>query len=113
MASVPELTPHALADWFRSGREVTLLDVREVDERDFCKIAGGAAGDLHVPVSEVAVNLETIRAACRPLVVYCHHGVRSRMVADWLAAQGLTDVWNLRGGIEAWSVKVDPGVARY
>ena len=41
-----------------------------------------------------------------PLVVYCHHGVRSRAVAEWLAERGLTGILNLQGGIDAWSREV-------
>src|SRR3954462_6286841 len=110
---VPELTPRELAERLGLGLAVTLLDVREDNGREFCKIVGPTCGDLHIPVSQVAASLNLIRDAGSPLVVYCHHGVRSRMVADWLAAQGLTGVLNLRGGIEAWSLEVDPGVQRY
>ena len=49
----------------------------------------------------------------RPLIVYCHHGVRSLATARWLVAQGIPDVANLEGGIDAWSRTVDPAVPRY
>ena len=50
----------------------------------------------------------------RPTVVLCHHGVRSRNVAEFLTAQaGFTDVMNVRGGIDAWSRVIDPSVRRY
>ncbi len=52
-------------------------------------------------------------ASQKTLVVYCHHGVRSLMVADWLATQGIPGALNLDGGIDAWSSEVDRGVARY
>jgi rhodanese-related sulfurtransferase len=48
-----------------------------------------------------------------PLVVVCHHGVRSMNVTVWLRNQGFENAQSLRGGIDAWSVEVDPKVARY
>jgi rhodanese-related sulfurtransferase len=111
-----ELAPRDLADKLARGEPLALLDVREPTERSFCAIRVAAGvGDLHVPVGQVASELETIReaAAGRPLVVYCHHGVRSRMVVDWLTHQGVPGLLNLAGGIHAWSVEVDPQVPRY
>jgi rhodanese-related sulfurtransferase len=49
----------------------------------------------------------------KPIVVYCHHGMRSMQVALFLEHAGFSDVYNLSGGIEAWSVQIDPSVARY
>lgn len=66
-------------------------------------------------MDEIPGRLEEVRTLGTrgPIVVYCHHGVRSRMVANWLAGQGLSRVINLQGGIDAWSLSVDRGVARY
>jgi rhodanese-related sulfurtransferase len=47
------------------------------------------------------------------LIVVCHHGARSMNVAAWLRNQGFEQAQSLRGGIDAWSVEVDPAVARY
>jgi rhodanese-related sulfurtransferase len=105
-----------LAARLASGEAFVLLDVREPVERSFCKIAvDRPVVDLHVPVGRVTEDVEAIRSASPgvPVVVYCHHGVRSRMVADWLLLQGLNDLSNLSGGIDAWSLVVDPQVARY
>jgi rhodanese-related sulfurtransferase len=49
----------------------------------------------------------------RDIVVYCHHGVRSRQAAHRLQAAGYTRLFNLRGGIDAWSEEVDPAVRQY
>jgi rhodanese-related sulfurtransferase len=50
----------------------------------------------------------------RPVAVLCHAGMRSWQLGCWLIQeQGFTDVWNLEGGIEAWSLQVDPSVPRY
>jgi sulfur-carrier protein adenylyltransferase/sulfurtransferase len=54
-----------------------------------------------------------IEGARGPTVVYCHHGVRSRSVVDWLTRQNVARVFNLEGGIDDWSEVVDPTVPRY
>jgi rhodanese-related sulfurtransferase len=48
-----------------------------------------------------------------PLVVMCHGGGRSRRVAEYLSSNGFQHVFNLRGGIDAWSTEIDPQVPRY
>jgi rhodanese-related sulfurtransferase len=98
------------------GEPVTVLDVREDDERAFCAIhLPPTATDLHVPMGLVSSRCAEIRraTAAAPLVVYCHLGVRSLAVARWLASQGMDRVHNLDGGIDAWSATVDPNVPRY
>jgi rhodanese-related sulfurtransferase len=95
---------------------MSLLDVREPRERTFCAILVPAtARDLHIPMREIPAHVEELKevAARGPLVVYCHHGIRSMAVAEWLAERGLTGILNLAGGIDAWSIEVDPRVARY
>ncbi len=71
--------------------------------------------DVHIPLQQIPDKLDDLTASVgsRPLVVYCHHGVRSRMVADWLRAQKSWDVLNLEGGIDDWLRTVDPTVPRY
>jgi rhodanese-related sulfurtransferase len=99
-----------------AGEPLALLDVREPFERAFCAIPATAGTlDLHVPMREVPAHLDAIREAAgrAPLVVYCHHGVRSLMAARWLAAQGVAGALNLEGGIDAWSIEADPGTPRY
>ena len=66
-------------------------------------------------MGQLSARCEEIHTAAgtTPLVVYCHHGVRSMTVATWLAGRGVRGVLNLRGGIDAWSVEVDPAVRRY
>ncbi len=93
-----------------------MLDVREPFERALCSIeVSPAATDLYIPMRSVAARLPEIRLAAAQgvLVVYCHHGVRSRAVGEWLLGQGVTGVQNLSGGIDAWSRLVDPSVPRY
>ncbi|MFO0907772.1 MAG: rhodanese-like domain-containing protein [Isosphaeraceae bacterium] len=112
----PDITARELARRLGAGEPLALLDVREPVEREYCAIPVHAAVvDLHIPVSQIVAHLETI-VECgesRPIVVYCHHGVRSRMVADWLGQQGVGGLLNLAGGIDAWSHEVDPLLPRY
>jgi rhodanese-related sulfurtransferase len=105
-----------LKRWLDRGASVAVLDVREDDERAFCAIPlPSTSVDLHIPMGQVSSRLDEIRreAASGPLVVYCHLGMRSMVVAGWLASRGVEGVHNLDGGIDAWSVTVDPGVRRY
>ncbi len=111
---VGRVEPPALKIRLESGERLTLLDVREDDERDYCSIAPPpSVDDLHIPMNQVPARLGEIASARVPLVIYCHHGVRSMVVAQWLANRGMADVWNLEGGIDAWSLHADRGVPRY
>jgi rhodanese-related sulfurtransferase len=115
-APVRELAPRELQERLVSGESLTLLDVREPRERAFCAIpVPSAAINLHIPMREIPSHVDELQEAVSrgPLVLYCHHGVRSRSVAEWLAGRGLSGLFNLQGGIDAWSVEVDPRVPRY
>lgn len=115
-ADVPEMAPATLKRRLDEGGPLVLLDVREDDERDHCRIAvGGRATDLHVPLRELPARVGEIEEAARlgPIIAYCHHGQRSMVAAAWLARRGLAEVANLDGGIDAWSLEVDPTVRRY
>ena len=85
-----------------------LLDVRELDEWDFCHIEGAC----HLPMSQIQQRIGELDPT-QETVVYCHHGVRSLRVAAFLVSNGFSRVASLTGGIEAWSVSVDPSVPRY
>ena len=85
-----------------------LLDVRELDEREIGRIEPS----LHIPMNEVPNRLAELPKD-RELIVYCHSGTRSMMVAGFLHGAGFKSVSNLDGGIDAWSRKVDPTVPRY
>ena len=85
-----------------------LIDVREPDEFVVCRIEGARL----VPMNTVAARLAEIPQD-RPVLVQCHHGGRSMKVTQFLRAKGFAQVSNLQGGIEAWSLRVDPKVPRY
>ena len=85
------------------------MDVREPWEFATTRIEGC----LHLPMGEVPrARIKELELDER-LVVVCHHGVRSMNVTAWLRNQGFEKAQSLRGGIDAWSVEVDPKVARY
>jgi adenylyltransferase/sulfurtransferase len=90
----------------RSG-EAILLDVREPPELAIVSIEGA----LHVPMRQVPARLGDIPRD-RPVLVLCHHGGRSQVVADWLAAKGYV-AQNVAGGIDAWADEVDPSLPKY
>jgi len=85
-----------------------LLDVREPFERGLARIHPS----VHIPMQEIPGRLSEIPRD-RPLIVYCHTGVRSAMVAGFLEQRGYRQVANLNGGIDAWSREVDRRVPRY
>ncbi|MCI4334921.1 MAG: sulfurtransferase [Thermoplasmata archaeon] len=85
-----------------------LLDVREDVERETARIEPS----VHIPMADVPLR-KTELPTDRAIVVYCHHGGRSQMVAAYLEQEGFTEVINLQGGIDAWAQQVDPSVPRY
>jgi len=93
---------------------VLVVDVREPDEWRICRIEGAVL----VPLGEVEERAEELLDehgidGDTPVVVYCHHGVRSLTATAVLQAKGLRGARSMAGGIDLWSVAVDPGVARY
>jgi rhodanese-related sulfurtransferase len=111
MPGIPELSPTEFADrWpgYARGDDVVLLDVREHDELAVAAVAGA----LHIPMREVPGRLAELDTQ-KPLVVMCHSGGRSRRVAEYLLGQGFTTVFNLKGGIDAWSTQLDSQIPRY
>ena len=90
-----------------SGARFELLDVRTTGERAIAHIEGARLLDRPTAQALEKLPRET------PLVFQCHHGVRSQAAAQHFVALGFTDVSNLVGGIEAWSLEVDPSVPRY
>ncbi len=96
----------------RSAEPPQLLDVREPWEVALAPLAVDGATLLAIPMQQVPARLAEL-APDRPVVCVCHHGVRSRHVGAWLERAGFDDVFNLAGGVDAWSREVDPAVPRY
>ncbi len=85
-----------------------LLDVREPWEFDKARIDGSTL----IPMRSIPVHLEDFDPE-QEIVVICHHGIRSRMVALYLENHGFANVINLTGGVEAWAREVDPHMTTY
>lgn len=94
-------------------RQALLLDVREPWEFALARIEHS----VNIPMSTLVGRVEEVRAlqeaTDRPVVLICHHGVRSLQCAQFLAGHGLDHLINLRGGIDAWSARVDPSIPQY
>ena len=96
-------------DWLETKKEgLTILDVREHWEHQRARIEAAVL----VPMAEIPHHLDEL-SRHKKLVVMCHHGVRSRQVCQFLEQQGFSEVYNLTGGINAWSSEVDPNVPSY
>ena len=111
MAGVPELTPTEFTNRWPaplSDAEVVLLDVREPVEIEIANVPQA----LHIPMRDVPGRLAELDRET-PIVVMCHTGRRSYMVAQYLVGNGFSQVFNLRGGIDAWSTEIDARVPRY
>lgn len=105
-----ETTPQEIKRRLDAG-EIHLIDVREPHEYTLARIEGSEL----IPMQWVPARLQQLesRADERPLIVYCHHGVRSLNVVNWLREQGVESCQSMSGGIDAWSLTVDPAVPRY
>ena len=89
-----------------------LLDVREPWEFELAAIRIDGLRTLNLPMNTVPERLAELDPA-QPVVCICHHGMRSAQVVAFLEHQGFEAVYNLAGGIDAWSEQIDPRVARY
>ncbi len=103
-----EIDVHKLAEMRAAGDDHTVLDIREPVEIALCAIEDSVS----IPMQQVPEHLETLPSQ-HPVIVLCHHGVRSATVADFLRNSGFDNVWNLAGGIDAWAGLVEPNMARY
>lgn len=103
-----EIDVHALAALRTAASDLQIVDVREDWEAAIVRLDGA----FHIPMGQIAARYAELDAA-KPTVVYCHHGVRSLSVALALRSRGFADVRSLRGGIDRWSLEIDPGLPRY
>ena len=88
---------------------MTLLDVREDWETALAPVPSDI---LHIPMGQITARLAELDPL-KETVVICRSGGRSLQVATFLAAQGFSSVYNLAGGILAWSRDLDPGIPQY
>jgi rhodanese-related sulfurtransferase len=88
---------------------MTLVDVREDWETQLSPVP---SPHLHIPMGEIAERLAELNSE-EPIVVICRSGGRSLEVARFLSARGFGAVFNLKGGILAWSRDIDPSIPQY
>lgn len=102
------LSPIELMTLLKHNPNAILLDVREDEEIAICRLSGS----LHIPMNLIPLRHNELPDDV-PIVVYCHHGIRSLNVVRYLMHVGFENVYNLSGGIDAWSLHIDPSMTRY
>ena len=105
---VEHILPTELKQRLDRGDAVVVLDVPEPDELVLARLPAV----VHIPMGDIPNRLHELDPD-REVVVMCHHGTRSAHVASFLLQRDFTRVLNLHGGIDAWSLTVDPSVPRY
>ena len=85
-----------------------LLDVRQDWETKLCRLPNA----VHIPIEEIELRTDELNRE-DDIVVYCHQGVRSAAVAEYLRSLGFKRVRNLTGGVDSWARTIDPGMRRY
>ncbi len=103
-----DVTPAELEAELAGAEPPLLIDVRTPVEHRICRLEGS----LLVPMQELARRLAELDPADE-MVVYCHHGNRSARAVEFLRRRGFERARNLAGGIDAWSLGVDPSIPRY
>lgn len=114
MGTPTPIQPRELQRRLAEGEPIQLVDVREDVELELARLSHPV---LHLPLSrsqEWVADLDQHLDRDRPIAVVCHAGIRSWQFGAWLIEQqGYGQVWNVQGGIDAWSLQVDPTVPRY
>lgn len=103
-----QISTKEVSERLARDEKLLLVDVRERWEYDLCKIPGAKL----IPLGTLPANLNTLLDTDE-VICYCHHGMRSLDAVVWLRQQGVERAKSMAGGIERWSVDVDPQVPRY
>lgn len=107
---VPEISVLEAQRRLAQPQPPRLIDVREADEYELARIPGSEL----LPLSQwPAAVAEKLTDRNQPLLIQCHQGGRSARAADFLLRNGYADVTNVAGGIDAWSLEIDPSIPRY
>ena len=105
-----ECTPREVASMREDGDPLVLIDCRTDLEREIANIDGS----VHAPMQDIRSRLQDLLAHEQDrVVVFCHHGVRSRQVTGFLREEGFEDVRSMAGGIDLWSHAVDETIPTY
>lgn len=103
-----EITPKEVKERLERGEKLLLVDVREPHEHALCRIEGA----LLIPMGTIPANLQKLDVD-DDVVCFCHRGMRSLDVANWLRSRGVSGAKSMSGGIDRWSMEIDPNVPRY
>jgi rhodanese-related sulfurtransferase len=110
LAALPhEITPSEVKAKRDAGEALRMIDVREPGEHAICRIEGSEL----IPMRSIPQYLNDLDNDEARLIVFCHHGVRSLSVVDWLRRQGVENCQSMSGGIDLWSLTIDSNVPRY
>jgi rhodanese-related sulfurtransferase len=104
-----QITPREVKQRIDAGEKLRLVDVREPFEYNQAHIEGSEL----IPMRSVPQALPSLEAEEAPLILFCHHGMRSLQVVSWLREQGVGQCSSMEGGIDRWSLEIDPAVPRY
>ncbi len=105
---IVQLRPIELKEFIDAKEDIHLIDVREVWEFNFAKLENSELMPLGL-FDKHALELNPLKK----IVIYCHHGIRSYQACEHLQKLGFSKVYNLDGGIDAWSKEVDNSVPLY
>jgi molybdopterin/thiamine biosynthesis adenylyltransferase/rhodanese-related sulfurtransferase len=105
--NVPEITPRELKARLDRGDDLYILDVREPHEYQICNINGHL-----IPLGELSRRVHELDSS-KEIVAHCRSGKRSADAVEFLRKTGFRKIWNLKGGILAWSDEVDQSVPKY
>jgi adenylyltransferase/sulfurtransferase len=103
------VTPSELKAMRERGEKLRLIDVRELEEWNTVRIEDAEL----IPLSQFQQQATAQLEPEDKIVLYCHHGMRSARAQQYLITQGYPQVLNLTGGIDAWALEAEPGMARY
>jgi rhodanese-related sulfurtransferase len=112
---IEHVHPSDLAAWLdkmKTFGQPVVIDVREPHELQTASIKAQDFELVTIPMGDIPSRLSELDST-RPIACLCHHGARSQRVAEYLAGQGFGHVANITGGINAWSMQIDPTVPRY
>jgi adenylyltransferase/sulfurtransferase len=106
--AITEMSPHELKRRMDAAEPLELIDVREPFEYEIARIEGSKL----IPLAKIAERLDELDRG-RPIIIHCHSGKRSAEAVRLLQQRGFSEIYNLEGGIDAWSDQIDPGVPKY
>jgi rhodanese-related sulfurtransferase len=112
---ITQIRPSQLAQWLESVRShgnPVVIDVREPSELTVASIKADGFELITIPMGVIPPRLSELDPE-QPIACLCHHGGRSMQVASFLKSRGFAHVANIAGGINAWSVELDPSIPRY